>query len=195
LKRLDGANCYIIHQVLCFFAAQKTDVHIDAWSMDTAPRGFSHTLWIPLQDMTCRSGVPAVVPWPQGKFLTEAELGCPATGSVAERYDRYHRAFERKFQDDRPEIVTAPLRKGDFFVWSSLTPHLTLPSAPFPLERLSLQVLVKPTHLTRGTFLDQPEAWFSDQIIRVNESFCYFVPSTIHADFKIEGISETTPDR
>ena len=194
LRLLDDAKSYIIHQVLCFYTAQTTELHIDSWSVDTAPRGYSHTVWIPLQDVTYRSGVPAVLPWPQGKYLSEEDLGVSGDGSVAERYERYHRAFERKLLDDRPEICTAPLKKGDFFVWTSLTPHLTLPSMPHPQERLSLQVLIKPTHVRRGTFLDQPEAWFPERAMRVHDSIYFYIPGNVHTDFGIEGNAQTAPD-
>ena len=47
LRELDGAGHYTIHQTLLFFAAQTTGLHLDSWALDTAPRGFAHTLWIP----------------------------------------------------------------------------------------------------------------------------------------------------
>lgn len=190
LKMLDGAKSYIIHQVLCFFAAQTTELHIDSWAVDTVPRGYAHTLWIPLQDMGSRSGMPAVMSWPLGKYLSESDLGVEASGDQAERYERYHHAFERRLLDERPEFTTALLRRGDFFVWSSLTPHLTLPSLPHPMERLSLQVLVKPVELRRGSFLEQPEAWFPERAIKVNDNLFFYVPETIHANFGIDGGAE-----
>ena len=66
LHELDGAEHYTIHQTIIFIAAQSTVPHLDSWSMDTAPHGFAHTVWIPLEDMDYLSGFPAVVPWPVG---------------------------------------------------------------------------------------------------------------------------------
>lgn len=172
LQALDGAPHYTVHQTLLFLAAQTTDFHLDSWSLDTAPRGLSHTVWIPLQDMDFRSGVPSVVPWPHGKVMTEAELGLPDDGaSRDERYDRYHRALYSKLMGGSPEVVTPLLRKGDFVVWSSLTPHFTLPSHPFPTERLSLQVLIRPTANRWGDFLSQPYDRTSLQLQKVTERF------------------------
>jgi hypothetical protein len=51
LRQLDGAAHYTIHQTILFFIAQSTELHFDGWGFDTAPRGYAHTLWIPLQDM------------------------------------------------------------------------------------------------------------------------------------------------
>ena len=187
LRRLDGAESYIIHQSLVFFAAQTTELHIDSWGVDTSPRGCAHTLWVPLQDMHYRAGVPAVVPWPLGEVVTEADLGLTADGTVAERYEHYHQAFARRILEGRPELVTAFLNRGDLVVWSSLTPHLTLPSMPFPIERLSLQVLLKPTALRRGTFLEQPEKWYPERAIRASEDIFLYVPENIHSLFGIDG--------
>jgi hypothetical protein len=189
LQLLDGPETehYNIHQTLLFFAAQTTEPHIDSWGLDTAPRGFAHTVWIPLQDMTFRSGLPSVVPWPQGKVVSEAELGLPAEGSHTERYDRYQQALAAKLLAGRPEAITSPVRRGDFIVWSSLTPHFTLPSLPFPVERLSLQVLLRPLHLRWGHFLDQPSDHPTNRHIRINERFSYFVNEDVSRDHGIAG--------
>ena len=171
LNALDGARHYIIHQVLLFFAAQTTELHLDSWSLDTAPLGHSHTVWIPLQDMNQRSGLPAVIPWPTGQVLTEAELGISADGSTGERYERYQTALSARLLADSPKVVTAAVQKGDFFVWSSLTPHFTLPSYPFPTERLSLQVLVRPADMRWGDFTNQPYDRYSLQLRQVSSQF------------------------
>jgi len=172
LQALDMASHYTVHQTLLFLAAQSTDFHLDSWSLDTAPRGFSHTVWIPLQDLDFRSGVPSLVPWPHGKVVTEAELGLPDDGgSRDERYHRYHRALYDKLMSASPEVVTPLLRRGDFVVWSSLTPHFTLPSYPFPTERLSLQVLIRPTANRWGDFLSQPYDRTSLQLQKVTDRF------------------------
>jgi phytanoyl-CoA dioxygenase PhyH len=185
LKKLDGAQHYNVHQSLLFYAGQTTGMHIDSWSVDTAPHGFSHTLWIPLQDIEPNTGSIAVVPWPQTKLVTEKDLGLPESGSHRERHDRYHTALTERILSERPEVIATYLRRGDFVVWSSLTPHLSLMSNPFPRERLSLQVLMLPAHRTRGTFVDQPTQWFADRTIRINDSFSFYVPENITEAFGI----------
>lgn len=173
LHALDGVRHYIVHQCLLFFAAQTTELHLDSWSLDTAPRGHSHTVWIPLQDLDHRSGIPCVVPWPARKAATEQDLGLPHEDAMSrdDRYRRYHDALRARLMAGSPEIVTALMRKGDFMVWSSLTPHLTLPAHTFPTERLSLQVLIRPADQRWGDFLEQPYDRASLQLERVSQHF------------------------
>ena len=173
LQALDGQRHYVVHQSLLFFAAQTTDIHLDSWSLDTAPRGHSHTVWIPLQDMDHRTGLPCVIPWRSGDVVTEHQLGLMPGGADprAERYELYHRALRQKLLADHPEVVTALVGRGDFMIWSSLTPHFTLPAHPFPTERLSLQVLIRPADKRWGDFLDQPYNRTSVQLERINNRF------------------------
>jgi len=173
LHALDGVRHYIVHQCLLFFAAQTTELHLDSWSMDTAPRGHSHTVWIPLQDLDHRSGLPCVVAWPAGKVVTEQDLGLPHGDAMSrdDRYERYHQALRARLTHGSPEVVTALMRRGDFMVWSSLTPHLTLPTHSFPTERLSLQVLIRPADQRWGDFLEQPYDRTSLQLERVSQHF------------------------
>jgi phytanoyl-CoA dioxygenase PhyH len=173
LQSLDGVRHYTIHQCLLFFAAQTTALHIDSWSVDTAPLGHSHTVWIPLQDLDHRSGIPCVVPWPLGRFLSEQDLGLADGGALSrgDRDERYHRALRARVLADGPEIATSVLHKGDFMVWSSLTPHLTLPAQSFPSERLSLQVLIRPADQRWGDFLEQPYDRTSLQLEQVSRHF------------------------
>ena len=187
LRNLDGADHYNIHQTLIFFAAQTTELHVDSWGLDTAPHGFAHTLWIPLQDMTPDLGLPSVIPWPRGKVVTEADLGLPSSGSHADRYERYHRALSAKLMADSPEVMTAVVRRGDLIVWTSLTPHFTLPARHAPCERLSLQVLLRPMHTRWGNFIDQPSGHPTNRHIRKTERFSYFVNERISHDFRIAG--------
>jgi hypothetical protein len=171
LRELDGVKHYVIHQSLLFFAAQTTELHLDSWSVDTAPLGQSHTVWIPLQHLDHRSGVPSVIPWPRGKVVTESELRLRQIGSREQRYDEYHRALRKMMLDRSPEAVAPLLRMGDVIVWSSLTPHFTLPAQPFPTERLSLQVLIRPAANRWGDFLSQPYDQTSVQLERVTKYF------------------------
>jgi hypothetical protein len=190
LRELDGAERYHINQTLLFFAAQTTGFHLDSWALDTVPHGGAHTLWIPLQDMDFKSGLPSILPWPLGKLVSERELGLSSDRSHADRYARYHEALSAKLLEDGPEIAAALVRRGDLMVWSSLTPHFTLPSQPSPAERLSLQVLVRPAHLKWGSFTVQPADHPSTRVLPASDQFSFFVTEDIHRDF---GIGEMLP--
>ena len=171
LRQLDGIKHHTIHQTLLFLTAQSTDLHLDSWSVDAVPLGSGLTCWIPLQDMDHRSGLPSLIPWPLGKVVTEDELGLRQTGTRDQQYDQYHRALRALTMDGSPEAVTPLVRMGDLVVWSSLTPHFTLPAFPFPAERLSLQMLVRPAKNRWGDFLEQPYDRTSVEVEQVNEYF------------------------
>jgi hypothetical protein len=174
LHEIDGAEHYTVHQTIIFIASQSTIPHLDSWSMDTAPHGFAHTVWIPLEDMDYLSGLPAVVPWPVGKFMTEAELGLPdGDFSFRERHDRYCDALSERLQSTSADLHTLFMRKGDFAAWSSLTPHLSLPSSPSPRKRLSVQVLIRPTHHRWGNYVNQPAEWTPDRAEEVSDRFSF----------------------
>ena len=174
LRELDGAEHYTIHQTLIFIAAQSTLPHLDSWSMDTAPHGFAHTVWIPLEDMDYLSGLPALVPWPVGKLVTEAGLGLPDRDlTFRERHDRYCDGLTERLRHTSADIFTSFLRKGDIMVWSSLTPHFSLPSSPFPRKRLSVQVLIRPTHHRWGNFVNQPAEWTEDRAEKISDRFSF----------------------
>ena len=169
LQALDGEEHYTIHQTILFLSAPATDLHLDSWSLDTAPHGGAHTVWIPLQDMNPTSGVQSVIPWPKDRLVTEAELGLLPEDPG--RYERYHQALSARLLADAPEAITPLMRAGDFIVWSSLTPHFTLPSRPYPIERLALQLLVCPTRRIWGNYLNQPPKWTIDRSVRVTDQF------------------------
>ena len=171
LRGLDGERHYIVHQMILFFATQSTELHLDSWSLDTAPHGCSHTVWIPLHEMDQRSGLPCVIPWPRGKLVSEGALGLEERGDRDDRYENYHRVLRSRLLSDSPEIITALMRPGDCMVWSSLTPHLTLPPQHFPSERLSLQVLIRPARLPWGDFISQPYGPASLQLQRISDYF------------------------
>jgi hypothetical protein len=172
LHQVDGRkNHYVVHQTLLFFSVQTTELHLDSWSVDTQPLGRSHTAWIPLQDLDHRSGVPSVIPWPRHRPLTERDLGLDPRGTRDERYERYHHALRGHILKESPEAATPLLRMGDLVVWSSLTPHFTLPAQAFPAQRLSLQVLLRPIDLRWGDFLEQPFDQTSVALRKVNRHF------------------------
>lgn len=175
LYSLDGEEHYSIHQTILFMSAPTTGIHLDSWSIDTVPHGFSHTVWIPLQDMNTTSGAPSVIPWPKGKLVTEADLGLSGIGPPHERYERYHQALSDRLLDASPEAVTPLMRSGDFVVWSPLTPHFTLPSRPWPAERLALQILIRPTRYAWGNYFIQPPRWTIDRAVRVTDQFSLLV--------------------
>ena len=176
LRRLDGAEHYTIHQTLIFISAQTTLPHLDSWSMDTAPHGFAHTVWIPLEDMDYLSGLPALVPSPVGKLVTEAELGLPDLDlTFRQRHDRYCEALTEKLRSTRADIYTSFQSRGDVMTWSSLTPHFSLPSSPFPKKRLSVQVLIRPTHHRWGNFVNQPSQWTPDRAEQISDRFSFLV--------------------
>ena len=139
--------------------------------------------------ISATSGVPMVAPWPVGKVITEADLGLPSEGAIAERYKRYHDALIGHVFKDRPEMVTAVVRKGDILVWTSLSPHLTMPAKHFPAKRLSLQVLVRPSHLRHGTFCHQPDEFHTSRMIRVSDRIGYSVSEDIAKTYGIDGDS------
>ena len=190
LAELDGARRYHVNQTLLFFAAQTTAPHLDSWAIDTVPHGGAHTLWIPLRDMDYRSGVPAVVPWPVGRLISERDFGLSTDAPYADRYERYQTALSEKLLADSPEIVTALVRRGDVMVWSSLTPHFTMPSHPFPTERLSMQVLIWPEGVKWGSFTVQPQRFPDTRVLAATDHFSFFVSETIHQAF---GIGEILP--
>jgi hypothetical protein len=176
LHALDGAEHYTVHQTIVFLAAQTTVPHLDSWTVDTAPHGFAHTLWIPLDDMDYLSGLPAVSPWPVGKFVTEAELGLPdGEFTFRQRHDRHCEALAKRLRTTGADIHTFFARRGDVLVWSSLTPHFTLPSSPAPRKRVSIQLVVRPTHHRWGNYVIQPAEWTPDRAEKVSDRFSFIV--------------------
>jgi hypothetical protein len=188
LSELDGATHYHINQTLLFSAAQTTAPHVDSWAIDTVPHGGAHTLWIPLQDMEHQSGIPAVIPWPVGKLISEQEFGLSVDAPHADRYERYQAALAAAISAGTPEVVTALARRGDVLVWSSLTPHFTLPSRPFPRERLSMQVLLWPAGVKWGAFAAQPDRFYRVRTIAGTDRFSFFVPENIYRQFGIGSV-------
>jgi hypothetical protein len=63
------------------------------------------------------------------------------------------------------------MRRGDVFIWSSLTPHCTMPCRPVVRERLALQLMVRPAHLLCGRF-GVEEGW-QENADRVSDLFSF----------------------
>ena len=154
LTGIDGAGNYTVHQTILFFTPPGTGLHLDGWGFDTEPRGFGHTVWIPLEPVTLHNGPLAIVPWPRGKLLSATELGVeepsePADGS-RRPYEAYHAALNTYLRQHAPDCVVPQLDPGDVVVFASTTPHGTLPfSSP---SRWAMQVIVRPSNLRWGSW-------------------------------------------
>jgi hypothetical protein len=158
LRELDGASEYTIHQVILFFVGPCMDTHVDGWFFDTVPHGGAHTVWIPLEEINIRNGPTCIFPWPRRQFLNGKALGLKdlftADKSDLSGYHQYQRAIVDRARSQRSGMVLPQMKPGDFAVWSSLTPHGTLPAAAEGTSRLSMQVLIRPTDMRWGTLRD-----------------------------------------
>jgi ectoine hydroxylase-related dioxygenase (phytanoyl-CoA dioxygenase family) len=154
LASIDGADNHTIHQTILFFMPPGTHIHLDGWGFDTEPRGFAHTIWLPLEPVDLRNGPLAIVPWPRGKVVSPAELGVeqpsePADGS-RRPHSAYHAALQNYLRRHAPDCVVPQLDPGDMVVFASTTPHGTLPfQSP---TRAAMQVLVRPSNLRWGSW-------------------------------------------
>lgn len=169
LRGLDGERHYTIHQTLIFLASPACDLHIDGWGVDTVPRGFAHTAWIPLEDLQPEAGLPACVPWRRGRVFSNGAARGGVLPGHGEDYVHFHDALIEQL-GDRP-TVTAPLRAGDVFAWASLTPHKSPPGNGG--SRLALQVLIRPSRLPHGTYRMQPRRRPAYRVVEVDERFAY----------------------
>lgn len=154
LTSIDGANNYTVHQTILFFIPPGTHLHLDGWGFDTEPRGFFHTLWIPLERVGLSNGPIFVAPWPRGKVVSPAELGVeepyePPDGSRRPKV-AYHAALESYLRRHAPDFVVPQLDPGDLVAFASTTPHGTLPfRSP---SRWAMQVMVRPSNLPWGSW-------------------------------------------
>lgn len=148
LTTIDGAQNYTVHQTIVFFMPPGTGLHLDGWSFDTEPRGFGHTLWIPLEPVTLRNGPLAIVPWPRGKVVAPSALGIETAS--AQSYERYHAALSGHLRRHAPDCVVPQLDPGDLVAFASTTPHGTLPfDQP---SRRAMQVITRPSNLRWGSW-------------------------------------------
>jgi len=146
LTSIDGAQNYTVQQTIVFFMPPGTGLHLDGWSFDTEPRGFGHTLWVPLEPVTLRNGPLAIVPWPRGKVVSPSELGLES----AKAFEAYHVALRQHLRRHAPDCVVPQLEPGDLVAFASTTPHGTLPfDQP---ARCAMQVIVRPSNLRWGSW-------------------------------------------
>lgn len=148
MTSIDGAQNYTVHQTIVFFMPPGTGLHLDGWSFDTEPRGFGHTLWIPLEPVTLRNGPLAIVPWPRGKVVAPSELNVEAAS--VESYELYHDALNKYIHQNAPDCVVPQLDPGDLVVFASTTPHGTLPFVE--PSRRAMQVIARPSNLRWGSW-------------------------------------------
>lgn len=149
LTSIDGASSYTVHQTILFFIPPGTHLHLDGWSFDTEPRGYFHTVWIPLEPVGLHNGPIFIAPWPRGKVVAPATLGVeepsePPDGSRRPKI-AYHTALEAYLRRHAPDFVVPQLDPGDMVAFASTTPHGTLPfHTP---SRWAMQVIVRPSNL------------------------------------------------
>jgi ectoine hydroxylase-related dioxygenase (phytanoyl-CoA dioxygenase family) len=146
LEALDGEPQHTVHQAILFFVPPGTGTHIDGWALDTHPPGNFMTMWVPLETVTLHNGPVAVFPWKHGKFLSPEMLGVDLSGKDSRMaYLTYADALVRSVHDRGISCVVPQLEPGDFIVFSSLTPHATMPALNEHQRRMALQILARPT--------------------------------------------------
>jgi ectoine hydroxylase-related dioxygenase (phytanoyl-CoA dioxygenase family) len=152
LQSVDGASSHTIHQTLIFFTSPGTELHCDGWGLDSYPFGYSHTLWIPLEPVRLVNGPLAIVPWTVGRFLSPQELGFgddflerkdKDRGEGRTDYHEYFRRLDAHIRLHHPDTVVPQLDPGDFVMFSSLTPHRTMPPDVRTLSRSAMQIMLR----------------------------------------------------
>lgn len=149
LQSIDDALAHTIHQTLIFFTSPGTDLHFDGWGLDSCPFGYSHTLWIPLEAVTLLNGPLAIVPWTVGRFLSPDELGFGKNfleqedAGNREDYEEYCRRYDAYIRRHHPNSIVPQLEPGDIVMFSSLTPHRTMPPSQRSPSRRAMQILLR----------------------------------------------------
>jgi hypothetical protein len=189
---LEGFSKHILHSGILFFCGPLTDVHNDSWSCETFPPGHAKTAWIALEDLGPRSGGPFVFPWTLGLLPSErdVEVEFPPPGTenwFAIAYELYQTALFKRIYADGATMIAPLLHKGDVIVWSTSTPHGSLPANPFGRTRLSLQGIYRPENLPWGDFIFENGKHIcaspARETIGVNENFLVAPPSGLHWPF------------
>jgi ectoine hydroxylase-related dioxygenase (phytanoyl-CoA dioxygenase family) len=154
LAAINDEQMHTMHQAIVFFVSPGTEPHIDGWALDTVPPGRFLTMWIPLEPITLHNGPVGVFPWPREKFLSPEMLGIEVSEKDSRAsYGRYHDALIRYLRDNGIGCVVPPLDPGDFIVFSSITPHATMPRLHEHFRRMALQILVRPSSSRWGGIL------------------------------------------
>jgi ectoine hydroxylase-related dioxygenase (phytanoyl-CoA dioxygenase family) len=166
LHAVDGEEHYTLHQTIFFFESPITVPHIEAMTLDTIPRGRSHTVWMAIDDVTPLNGPPFVVPVARGQYDPYP------TGDSKE----HHRAMvlENIVERNSPVIALA-LGAGSLAIWAPSTPHGSMPPHPGYEQRRSFQAIYRPTRIARwGEYPnhDQPHEPESEEI-RINPRFSF----------------------
>jgi ectoine hydroxylase-related dioxygenase (phytanoyl-CoA dioxygenase family) len=151
LRAIDGDDQHIIWQTILFFVSPRTNLHVDGWGSDTVPSGGQYTVWIPLEAITFDNGPVGVFAWPPGKGLTADEAGLTTgVADVGQAYSTYQDAVRRAVRERRLDCVVPLLDVGDVLIFSSATPHVSIPPSLNGLTRMALQVLVMPASTRCG---------------------------------------------
>lgn len=161
LHSVDAAEQHTIHQTIIFFTSPATDMHMDGWGLDSQPFGYSHTMWLPLEPVTLLNGPLALVPWPLGRFVSPQELGMGGNflqgddDGAREDYHQYHERLDRFIRLYHPVTVVPQLEPGDIVLFSSLTPHRTLPSNSRYVARMAMQIMLRDSSRAWGSWPQQ----------------------------------------
>ena len=155
LQVLDDDHQHTLHQIIMFFTPPRTEAHADGWAIDTMKPGDLCTLWIPLQTITLYNSPVCVYPWERGRLLTPALLGVENLDSYpsSEAYGVYHDALCDYLDKQEMSVAVPLLKPGDLIVFSSTTPHATMPAAQPNVIRRALQVMVRPASARWGGIL------------------------------------------
>lgn len=175
LAAIDGDSRHTLLQIIMFFYSPITELHIDGWGTDTLPEGGQFTLWIPLEPITPHNGPVGVFPWPRREpvSLEQAGVSRDAEDKMVP-YHAYQEAIGRMVRERRIDCVAPLLDPGDMLIFSSLTPHVSLPPKHDRISRMALQVLARPTSrpvLSDMLSRDRSLIWIeeADSLIPVND--------------------------
>ena len=146
LAAIDGDDKHTITQIILFFMSPGTDMHIDGWSMDTERPGGTFTAWIALESVNADNGPVGVFPWERSGFVAPSSLGVAAdVDDLRQAYATYSDGLARKIRDRKIDCIVPMLDAGDAVVFSSITPHVSMPPRRSDVTRLALQVIIRPT--------------------------------------------------
>jgi ectoine hydroxylase-related dioxygenase (phytanoyl-CoA dioxygenase family) len=151
LSAIDGNHSYLLWQTILFFRSPGTGIHVDGWGTDTVPSGGQFTLWIPLEDVSPENGPIGVFPWrpAAGVSLAAAGLADCAEESRAV-FETYQGEITRQVLDRRLDCIVPIVRARDVIVFSSVTPHVSMPPRHDRMSRFAIQAIVVPAAAELG---------------------------------------------